>query len=65
MTGKYEMIIEGRGRGKKRKVVKTTKKRSGFNRWLRVRKRQAWNLLGLIGCAAVVWWLIQLVTGGG
>jgi len=61
---KHEMMFEGKG-SRKRKAVKTTKKGSVVVRKLNSWKRQAWNLLGAVGCLAVAWWLIQMAMGGG
>jgi hypothetical protein len=60
MSDRHVMVIEGKVR-KKKKAVKTTKKSSAIGRQLRSVKRQAWNVLGAIGCFAVIVWLVQLI----
>lgn len=64
MANKHEMMIEGRGRGKKRKM-KTTKKGSVVKRQMRTWKRQAWNVLGGVGFITVALVLFWLIRGGG
>jgi len=62
---KHEMTFERGGRKAKKKAVKTTKKSSPLSRQVKSVKRQAQNALGIVGGVVVVWWLIQLATGGG
>lgn len=59
---KHAMAYEGRS---KKGKVKTARKASVVVRKLNAWKRQAWNALGAVGCAVVVWWLIQMAMGGG
>jgi len=59
---RHSMVHEGKGSRGKRKVVKTSKKRSAVSRQLRAAKRQAMNILGGIGVIAVVVWIIQFIT---
>jgi hypothetical protein len=65
MTSRHEMVYEGRGKGSrgKRKTVKTKKKGSAFNRWLKGAWHKTKNVLALIGIAVVLWWMFWFVAG--
>lgn len=66
MKKSHVMLYEVKGRkAGKRKTVKAGKKSSALGRQWRSVKRQAWNVLGAIGCIVVIVWMIQFVMSGG